>query len=69
MKTHVHIIIESEVKARLEELADSDGRSLNNLINKILTDRLSELGAMPLSTAPRHSKSDIIRRIISGRKE
>ena len=42
MKTHVHIIIESEVKARLEELAKKDGRSLNNLINKLLTDYANE---------------------------
>ena len=33
-----HLYIEKELKASLEELAKKDGRSLNNLINKVLKD-------------------------------
>ena len=36
MKVQIHVIIEKEVKERLEKLAEKDGRSLNNLINKVL---------------------------------
>ena len=36
MKEQIHIYVEKEVKERLEKLAEKDGRSLNNLINKIL---------------------------------
>ena len=36
MKVQIHVIIEKEVKERLEKLAEKDGRSLNNYINKVL---------------------------------
>ena len=36
MKEQIHIYVEKEVKERLEKLAEKDGRSLNNLINKVL---------------------------------
>ena len=36
MKVQIHVIIEKEIKERLEQLAEKDGRSLNNLINKVL---------------------------------
>ena len=36
MKEQIHIYVEKEVKEKLERLADKDGRSLNNLINKVL---------------------------------
>lgn len=36
MKVQIHVIVEKEVKERLEKLAEKDGRSLNNLINKVL---------------------------------
>ena len=36
MKEQIHIYVEKEVKDRLEKLAEKDGRSLNNLINKVL---------------------------------
>lgn len=36
MKEQIHIYIEKEIKERLEKLAEKDGRSLNNLINKVL---------------------------------
>ena len=36
MKTSYNLRIEEDLKARLEELAKKDGRSLNNLINKVL---------------------------------
>ena len=42
MKTHIHLIVEDELKARLEEMAEKDGRSVNNLINRILTDYANE---------------------------
>lgn len=38
MKVQVNIRMEEDLKARLEELARKDGRSLNNLINKVLCD-------------------------------
>lgn len=38
MKTSYNLRIEEDLKARLEELARNDGRSLNNLINKVLCD-------------------------------
>lgn len=38
MKTSYNLRIEEDLKARLEELARKDGRSLNNLINKVLCD-------------------------------
>lgn len=36
MKEQIHIYVEKEVKERLEQLAEKDGRSLNNLVNKVL---------------------------------
>ena len=36
MKEQIHIYIEKEIKERLEQLAEKDGRSLNNLITKVL---------------------------------
>ena len=36
MKVQIHVIIEKEIKEKLEQLAEKDGRSLNNLINKAL---------------------------------
>ena len=36
MKEQIHIYVEKEVKERLEKLAEKDGRSLNNLVNKVL---------------------------------
>ena len=36
MKEQIHIYIEKEIKERLEKLAEKDGRSLNNLVNKVL---------------------------------
>ena len=38
MKEQIHIYIEKEIKEKLEKLAEKDGRSLNNLINKVLRD-------------------------------
>lgn len=37
-KIGVLVNMDKELKARLEELAKKDGRSLTNLINKILSD-------------------------------
>nr|DAE83854.1 MAG TPA: hypothetical protein [Bacteriophage sp.] len=37
-KTGVLINMNKELKSKLEELAKKDGRSLTNLINKILTE-------------------------------
>ena len=37
MKTQVNIHMDDDLKTSLEELARKDGRSLNNLINKVLT--------------------------------
>lgn len=39
-KTGVLINMNKETKAKLEDLAKKDGRSLTNLINKILTEYL-----------------------------
>lgn len=36
MKEQMHIYVEKEIKERLEQLAEKDGRSLNNLVNKVL---------------------------------
>ena len=36
MKVQIHVIIDKEIKEKLEQLAEKDGRSLNNLINKVL---------------------------------
>lgn len=36
MKVQIHVIIEKEIKEKLEQLAEKDGRSLNNLIDKVL---------------------------------
>ena len=36
MKVQIHVILEKEIKEMLEQLAEKDGRSLNNLINKVL---------------------------------
>ena len=41
-KTRTNITFPKELKAKLEELAQKDGRSLTNLINKILTDYVEE---------------------------
>lgn len=37
-KTGVLVNMDKELKSKLEELAKQDGRSLTNLINKILND-------------------------------
>lgn len=37
-KTGVLVNMDKELKTKLEELAKKDGRSLTNLINKILTE-------------------------------
>ena len=39
-KTGILVNMNKEMKAKLEELAKKDGRSLTNLINKILTEYL-----------------------------
>lgn len=39
-KTGVLVNMNKDMKAKLEELAKKDGRSLTNLINKILTEYL-----------------------------
>ena len=41
-KTGVLVNISRETKAKLEELAKKDGRSMTNLINKILSDYLKD---------------------------
>lgn len=41
-KTGVLINMNKETKAKLEELAKKDGRSMTNLINKILLDYLKD---------------------------
>ena len=41
-KVGVLINMDKELKAKLESLAKDDGRSLTNLINKILTDYVEE---------------------------
>ena len=41
-KVSVLVNMDKELKAKLESLAKDDGRSLTNLINKILTDYVEE---------------------------
>ena len=41
-KTRTNITFPKELKAKLEELAQKDGRSFNNLIIKILTDYVED---------------------------
>lgn len=41
-KVGVLVNMDKELKAKLEALAKDDGRSLTNLINKILTDYVEE---------------------------
>ena len=41
-KTGVLVNMNRETKAKLEELAKKDGRSMTNLINKILSDYLKD---------------------------
>ena len=41
-KTGVLVNMDKELKAKLESLAKNDGRSLTNLINKILTDYVED---------------------------
>lgn len=41
-KVGVLVNMDKELKAKLESLAKDDGRSLTNLINKILTDYVEE---------------------------
>ena len=41
-KVGVLVNMDKELKAKLESLAKEDGRSLTNLINKILTDYVEE---------------------------
>ena len=41
-KTGVLVNMSKETKAKLEELAKKDGRSMTNLINKILSDYLKD---------------------------
>ena len=42
MKVQIHVIIEKEIKEKLEQLAEKDGRSLNNLVNKVLREYVTE---------------------------
>lgn len=42
MKEQIHIYVEEEIKEKLEKLAEKDGRSLNNLVNKILREFVEE---------------------------
>ena len=42
MKEQIHIYIEKEIKEKLEKLAEKDGRSLNNLVNKVLREYVEE---------------------------
>ena len=42
MKEQIHIYVEKEIKEKLEQLAEKDGRSLNNLINKVLREFVEE---------------------------
>ena len=42
MKDQIHIYVEKEIKERLEKLAEKDGRSLNNLVNKVLREFVTE---------------------------
>ena len=41
-KVGVLVNMDKELKAKLESLAKDDGRSLTNLINKVLTDYVEE---------------------------
>ena len=41
-KTGVLVNIDKELKIKLEQLAKKDGRSLTNLINKILSDYVED---------------------------
>ena len=41
-KIGVLVNIDKELKSKLEQLAKDDGRSLTNLINKILTDYVED---------------------------
>ena len=41
-KVGVLVNMDKELKSKLESLAKDDGRSLTNLINKILTDYVEE---------------------------
>lgn len=41
-KVGVLVNMDKELKAKLESLAKDDGRSLTNLINKILTDYVED---------------------------
>ena len=41
-KVGVLVNMDKELKSKLESLAKNDGRSLTNLINKILTDYVEE---------------------------
>lgn len=41
-KTGVLVNMDKDLKAKLEEIAKQDGRSLTNLINKILTDYVED---------------------------
>ena len=41
-KTGVLVNMNKELKAKLESIAKDDGRSLTNLINKILTDYVED---------------------------
>lgn len=41
-KTGVLVNMDKDLKAKLEEIAKKDGRSLTNLINKILTDYVED---------------------------
>ena len=40
--TRTNITISKELKAKLEELAQKDGRSFNNLVIKILSDYVED---------------------------
>lgn len=41
-KTGVLVNMDKELKSKLEQLAKEDGRSLTNLINKILSDYVED---------------------------
>lgn len=42
IKTGVLVNMDKELKSKLEQLAKKDGRSLTNLINKILSDYVED---------------------------
>ena len=44
MKTHIHLVIEEELKKGLEIVAKAQNRSVNNLISSILTDYVGSIG-------------------------